>query len=185
MDRLTSANNETPAFITPGTCPPDLANGDFIAFDASNSSKTFCQITNNSDIWFKVVTEEGIVSHQSVFMGESAKMLLRYFQQREKSIQQAAGAKIEKEKKYPQVKWFDATESFPPKEVDAEEGEQNVSVDVLVYTKDGSIINAWFDYERSGWYCFGVGKQKGKEEHLTDVQFWCLPPVLPNHQALV
>ena len=123
MERLTSVNNETPAFITPGTCPPDLANGDFIAFDASNSSKTFCQITNNSDIWFKVVTEEGIVSHQSVFMGESAKMLLRYFQQREKTIQQAAGAKIEKEKKYPQVKWFDTTESFPPKEVDAEEGE--------------------------------------------------------------
>ena len=112
MDRLTSVNNETPAFVTPGTCPPDLANGDFIAFTANNSNKTFFQVTNNSDVWFKVVTEEGFVSHTSIFCGESAKMLLQYIQQREKAIKQAAGAKIEKEKKYPQVKWFDATESF-------------------------------------------------------------------------
>ena len=185
MERLTSVNNETPAFVTPGTCPPDIENGDFITFTASNSCKTFCQLTNDSDIWFKVVSEEGIVVNQSLYCGESAKALLQYFHQREKAIKQAAGAKIEKEKKYPQVKWFDASESFPPKEIDAEEGEQKVSVDVLVYTKDGAIINAWFDYERSGWYCFGVGKHKGKEEHLTDVQFWCLPPVLPNHQAIV
>ena len=181
MERLTSVNDETPAFVTPGTCPPDIENGDFITFTASNNTnKTFFQVTNESDVWFKIVSKEGILVNITTFLGDSAKVLLQYIRQREKAIKQATGAMIEKEKKYPQVKWFDTSESFPPKEIDAEEGEQKVSVDVLVYTKDGAIINAWFDYERSGWYCFGVGKYKGKEEHLTDVQYWCFPPVLPT-----
>ena len=105
--------------------------------------------------------------------------LLKYIQMRMKEIEESAGAKIEPKNECPLVKWFDASKSFPPKKVDAEDGEQKMSVDVLVYTKDGAIINAWFDYERSGWYCFGVGKHKGKEEHLTDVLYWCYPPVLP------
>ena len=179
MEVLTSAGKSAPSFVTPGTYPPDMANGDFIAFSSDNGTKTFFQITNDSNIWFKIVTPEGIVSNTTTFNGDPALMLLKYIKMRMSEIDRAAGAKIESKNEYPQVKWFDASKSFPPKEVDTEEGEQKVSVDVLVYIKDGAIINAWFDYERSGWYCFGVGKHKGKEEHLTDVQYWCFPPCLP------
>ena len=179
MELLTSTKKEAPSYVTPGTYPPDMANGDFIAFSSDNGIKTFFQVTNDSNVWFKIVTSEGIVTNTSTFTGDPARMLLKYIQMRMKEIEESAGAKIEPKNECPLVKWFDASKSFPPKKVDAEDGEQKMSVDVLVYTKDGAIINAWFDYERSGWYCFGVGKHKGKEEHLTDVLYWCYPPVLP------
>lgn len=183
MEEKKTTQLPTPPFVTPGTCPPDMENGDFITFTASNNAnKTYFQVTNESDVWFKIVTEDGVVTNNTTFCGESAKALLQYIHQREKAIKQAAGAKIETAKKYPQVKWFDATMSFPPKEVDEQGEVQQASIDVLVYTKDGDVINAWFDYNRAGWYCFGVGKRKGYEEHLTNVTHWCYAPELPKNK---
>ena len=180
MEVLTSAGKSAPSFVTPGTYPPDMANGDFIAFSSDKGTKTFFQVTNDSNVWFKIVTPEGIVSNTTTFNGDPALMLLKYIKMRMNEIDKATGAQIEPIDEYPQVKWYDVSKSFPPKDLEDEDGDGIISVDVLVYTKDGAIINAWYDYNRSGWYCFGVGKRKGHEEHLTDVLFWCFPPVLPK-----
>ena len=45
---------------------------------------------------------------------------------------------------------------------------EGVSKDVLVRTADGSIVSAWYDYGKHGWYTFGIGKERcGYEEFLT------------------
>lgn len=65
--------------------------------------------------------------------------------------------------------WRKVEDGLPPEilEVDHDKGE-GVSEDVLVRTAEGSIIAAWYDYNRHGWYTFGIGKERcGYEEFLT------------------
>ena len=65
--------------------------------------------------------------------------------------------------------WRKVEEELPREifEVGSEIGE-GVSEDVLVRTADGSIVAAWYDYKKHGWYTFGIGKERcGYEEFLT------------------
>lgn len=68
-----------------------------------------------------------------------------------------------------QYGWHRVEDGLPPEihEQDFEEGD-GVSDEVLVRTIDGSIIAAWYNYHRHGWYTMGIGKERcGYEEFLT------------------
>lgn len=166
-----------PAYVTPDSCPPDTKNGGYMSFESDEKYITYFQVTNDLNVWIKSVSKDQEDKNITTFNGEAAEKLLEYIQFRVKSIKEA-----DKDKQSPYVEWFDASSFFPPKEVDEKEGEQQISIDVLVYNKEGAIINAWFDYERAGWYCFGVGEHEGLEEHLTNVTHWCFAPKLPERK---
>ena len=57
-----------------------------------------------------------------------------------------------------------------PREIFDEETEigEGCSENVLVRTAAGSIVSAWYDYGKHGWYTFGIGKDRcGYLEFLT------------------
>ena len=158
---------ENPPYVKLGAEKPDSAYGPYISFVSDLGTTSYIQMTDSRDVWFKQVSPTGDALGMATFQTGAGEAVGKYFVQRMQQTERQDYTKVAEVDKH--AGWRKVEDGLPAPECGVDEdGNIGLSEDVLVRTAEGTIVGAWYDYDRHGWYTFGIGKDRnGFNEFLT------------------